>query len=131
MLLAPLWRLPFALQWVFVAICAGGIAFAWWARIHLGRLWSSTVTQKEGHRLVDSGPYAIVRHPIYTGLIAAAIAMAAVKATPLAALGCVLLVFAYLAKGGLEERFLREELGAAAYDDYSRRVPMLIPFVKF
>ena len=41
--------------------------FAWWARVHLGDLWSAQVTRKDDHRVVDTGPYAIVRHPIYTG----------------------------------------------------------------
>jgi protein-S-isoprenylcysteine O-methyltransferase Ste14 len=62
-------------------------------------------------------------------LIAAAIAMAAVKGSPLPILGCLLLIVAYLIKGRLEERWLREELGAADYDAYSRRVPMLVPFM--
>ena len=53
-------------------------------RIHLGALWSGSITRKADHRIVDTGPYGVVRHPIYTGLIAAAIAMAAVKATPVA-----------------------------------------------
>ena len=47
-----------------------GLGFTWWARIHLGRLWSSSVTRKAVHRVVDTGPYGIVRHPIYTGIIA-------------------------------------------------------------
>jgi len=127
----PYWHLHVAFQWLFVALCAGGVAFAWWARIHLGRLWSGYVTHKEGHRVIDTGPYRIVRHPIYTGLIVSAIAMAAVKGTPLAVLGCLSLIVAYLIKGKLEETWLREELGAAAYDDYSRRVPMLVPFSMF
>src|SRR5438445_12979167 len=51
----------------------------WWARIHLGRLWSSNVTRKKNHHVVDSGPYGIVRHPIYTGVIVASIATAAIQ----------------------------------------------------
>ena len=54
-----------------------GILFAWWVRIHLGRLWSGAITRKEGHRVVDSGPYGLVRHPIYTGLLAATFTTAA------------------------------------------------------
>jgi len=127
--LSPYWHLPVTLQWMFVVLCADGIAFAWWARIHLGRLWSGYITHKEGHRVVDTGPYRIVRHPIYTGLITSAIAMAAVKGSLLAILGCLSLIVAYLIKGRLEERWLREELGAADYDAYSRRVPMLVPFL--
>ena len=53
----------------------GGRAF------HLGRLWSGSITRKEGHRVVDTGPYALVRHPIYTGLIFALLATAIAQAT--------------------------------------------------
>lgn len=123
-----LWHLAPALEWTMVGMAAAAFLFCWWARIHLGRLWSGFVTRKKDHRIVDTGPYAIVRHPIYTGVIAAAIATAAVKATPLACLGVLVFIAAYLTKGGLEERFLREELGAEAYNAYRRRVPMLLPF---
>ncbi len=123
-----LWQLPVNVEWALVWVAGAAFLFCWWARIHLGRFWSGFVTRKEGHRVVDTGPYAIVRHPIYTGVIAAAMATAAIKATPLALFGVLLFIIAYVLKGGLEERFLREELGAEAYDAYRRRVPMLIPF---
>ena len=66
---------------ILAALTFLGIAFAWWARIHLGRLWSGAVTRKEGHRVIDTGPYRLVRHPIYTGLGLATIATAAVVST--------------------------------------------------
>ncbi len=124
----PLWRLPAEVNWLMVAFGVGGFLFCWWARLHLGRLWSGTVTRKEGHHVVDSGPYAIVRHPIYSGLLAAVIATAAIKATPLAVLGVALISAALVMKGRLEEAFLGEELGREAYASYRRRVPMLVPF---
>jgi len=114
--------------WALVALCAFGFLFAWWARIHLGRLWSGRITRKEGHRIVDSGPYGIVRHPIYTGIIIAGIATAAEKATPLALIGAALLYIGYWMKARLEERFLSEELGPDAYAAYRARIPMLLPF---
>jgi protein-S-isoprenylcysteine O-methyltransferase Ste14 len=126
----PLWVLPLDLQWAMVAMAASGFLFCWWARIHLGRLWSGTVTRKEGHRVVDSGPYAIVRHPIYTGILIAALATVAVRATPAAITGAALLVIGFLMKGRLEERFLRAELGTEAYDAYARKTAMLVPFLK-
>src|SRR5580704_2769248 len=58
-------------QWLGVAVMVAGLAFAVWARVHLGTNWSGTVTLKEGHELIRSGPYALVRHPIYTGLLLA------------------------------------------------------------
>ena len=124
------WALPPAAGWTMVALEVVGFAFCWWARIHLGRLWSGTITHKQGHRVVSSGPYRIVRHPIYTGLILAAAATAAEKASGAALLGLGLVIAGYWMKSRLEERFLREELGASAYDAYAARTPMLIPFVK-
>ena len=50
-------------------VVAVGLAFSVWARVALGRNWSAEVTFKEGHELVASGPYGLVRHPIYTGLL--------------------------------------------------------------
>ena len=119
---------PLAIGWALVALAALGIAFAWWARIYLGRLWSGSITRKEEHRVVDAGPYAIVRHPIYTGLLTAAVATALATGTLHAVLGAIILVVAYWMKARLEERFLREELGPDAYDSYRQRVPMLVPF---
>src|ERR1700758_780037 len=57
--------------WICVALMAAGFAFSWWARLHLGPLWSGSITRKRDHRVVDTGPYAIVRHPIYTGILLA------------------------------------------------------------
>jgi len=119
---------PLALGWAMVVLAIVGILFAWWARIYLGRLWSGSITRKEGHRVVDTGPYAIVRHPIYTGILTAAVATAIVTGTVHTVLGAFLLIIAYWMKARLEERFLREELGPENYDSYRRRVPMLLPF---
>ncbi|MEO8636410.1 MAG: isoprenylcysteine carboxylmethyltransferase family protein [Gemmatimonadales bacterium] len=124
----PLWFVRIEVADVLAVICVAGLLFTWWARLHLGRLWSGSVTRKVGHRVVDSGPYAIVRHPIYTGILAAVVATAALKAT-IPALLSLGFVFAGLwLKASLEERFLAEQLGADAYGAYRLRVPMLIPF---
>ena len=55
--------------WAAAVLCVIGLAFAFWARITLGRNWSGVVTLKEGHELVERGPYRFVRHPIYTGIL--------------------------------------------------------------
>jgi protein-S-isoprenylcysteine O-methyltransferase Ste14 len=55
--------------WIGVALCVGGLLFCIWARFTLGRNWSGLVTFKGGHELIMRGPYAIVRHPIYTGIL--------------------------------------------------------------
>src|ERR1700722_8927998 len=125
---ARLWDLGQAGDWTLVAIAVLGLAVAWWARLYLGRLWSSSVTKKADHRVVDTGPYAIVRHPIYTGIIAAIFATAALEAHPISFVGALLLTLGFWLKARLEERFLREQLGPEAYDGYRRRVPMLVPF---
>ncbi len=126
----PLWSLPEDAKWAMVGVAALGFLFCWWARIHLGRFWSGSVTRKEGHRVIDTGPYAIVRHPIYTGVITASLATMAVRGTALAAAGAALIVAGYIVKGRLEERFLRAELGAEAYDAYARKTAMLVPYLK-
>src|SRR5262245_5554122 len=59
------------IAWLGVALTVIGLGFTVWARVQLGRFWSGSVTLKEGHRLVRSGPYAVTRHPIYTGLLCA------------------------------------------------------------
>lgn len=114
---------------ILAALMLSGFAFAWWARLYLGRFWSSGITRKEGHQLVDTGPYALVRHPIYTGLIGAVLATAAAEASWLAVLGGALMALGLCLKAALEEQFLRQEFGPAVYDAYRRRVPMLIPFL--
>jgi protein-S-isoprenylcysteine O-methyltransferase Ste14 len=116
--------------YALVGLMLIGLALTWWARIQLGRLWSSAITRKDEHRLVDTGPYALVRHPIYTGIIIALVATAATEATLMAALGAVLIAIGLWVKARAEERFLLAELGPDAYESYRRRVPMLLPFVR-
>ncbi|WP_245429612.1 isoprenylcysteine carboxylmethyltransferase family protein [Mesorhizobium sp. DCY119] len=122
------WAPTSAESWACVALVAAGIAFCWWARLHLGRLWSGEVTRKAGHHVVESGPYALVRHPIYTGLLLSIYATMAARGTFWVVAGTIALTLGIWLKARLEERFLREELGSA-YDDYARRVPMLVPFM--
>lgn len=124
----PIWASGVLLNWLMVSLTLVGFAFCWWARVHLGRLWSGNVTVKADHRVVDTGPYALVRHPIYTGLLTAALAMMAEKGTTAAVAGFVILTVGIWLKARLEEEFLRAQLGPEAYDAYSRRVPMLVPF---
>jgi len=125
-----LWRFRDAINWIMAALTAAGLLFTWWARIHLGSLWSDQVVRKAGHRVVDRGPYRLVRHPIYSGLILAALATAVQQGTWLALLGATLFTSAFYVKARREERFLRHELGESAYDAYARQTPMLVPFVR-
>jgi protein-S-isoprenylcysteine O-methyltransferase Ste14 len=125
-----LWHVPPVLAALMVALCIAGFAFAWWARLHLGRLWSGTVTRKEGHHVVDTGPYRIVRHPIYTGILVSAFATVVIRASSAALAGALFLLAGFWIKARLEENFLRAELGTEAYDAYARRTAMLVPFLR-
>jgi protein-S-isoprenylcysteine O-methyltransferase Ste14 len=123
-----LWETPVEVGWALTGVTALGFAFTWWARIALGSLWSSAVGRKEGHTVVASGPYAIVRHPIYTGLIAALFALALQLGSPISLAGTAVIAVGFWLKARLEERFLSNELGPDAYAAYRARTPMLIPF---
>lgn len=122
-----LWETPISLGWSLAGLTLAGFLFCWWARLHLGRMWSSSVTRKADHHIVDTGPYAFVRHPIYTGIITACAAMAAQRGTVAGLVGLVLVILGFWIKARLEERFLRVELGAEPYDAYAKRTGMLFP----
>ncbi|WP_369721759.1 isoprenylcysteine carboxylmethyltransferase family protein [Bradyrhizobium sp. LLZ17] len=114
----------------FAAILSiAGIAFAWWGRLHLGKFWSNTITHKEDHRVIDTGPYGIVRHPIYTGLIFGMLVTGIAIGMVTTILGAILISLGMWQKGRMEEVFLSKELGEDAYGAYCRRVPMIIPFL--
>ena len=123
-----LWHVGWSGAWICVALVALGFAFCWWARIYLGRLWSGTITRKADHRIVDTGPYAIVRHPIYTGLLLSVWATTAAKGTVPGIVGALLVTVGLWMKARLEERWLAAELGEEAYAAYRRKMPMLVPF---
>jgi protein-S-isoprenylcysteine O-methyltransferase Ste14 len=127
----PLWQVGRNIAWGMVILAVLGFLFAWWARVYLGRLWSLGVTRKADHRVIDTGPYALVRHPIYTGVILAALATAIVRGTAMACLGATLMIVGWCIKAQLEERFLREQLGPGLYAAYADRVPMVVPFLRF
>lgn len=112
----------------FAALVAG-LAFSVWARVHLGRNWSGNVTVKEGHELIRTGPYAYVRHPIYTGILTAVLGTAICSGTLRAALGLAIIAAALLVKLRAEERFMRETF-PGQYEKYCEEVPALIPFTK-
>ncbi len=117
-----------AWKWVGLGVLFAGMAFMIWARLHLGRYWSGYVTLKEGHRLIRSGPYALVRHPIYTGFLAAALGSALVAGTGDAFAGVACMAIAFLLKMPREEAILRREFGEE-FDQFKRGVPRLIPFI--
>ena len=109
-------------------LCVFGLAFCLWARATLGRNWSGTVTLKEGHELIVRGPYRLVRHPIYTGLLALVVGTA-IQHGHLAGMIAALLVFvSFWIKLTSEEEVMTRQFGNA-YVAYQQRVKRLIPFV--
>lgn len=117
-----------ALAWGGYALTLGGLLFTVWARLTLGRMWSGGVTLKEEHRIVDQGPYALARHPIYTGLTFALLGSALGRGTVAGAIGVTLATASFIIKFRQEERLLEGHFGPA-YAEYRGRVKGLIPFV--
>jgi len=112
--------------WGGVALVATGLGFAAWARVHLGRFWSGDVTLKEGHAIVRTGPYALTRHPIYTGLLLAVAGTALVRGTLASLAGLFLFVLGVIVKSRQEEQLLIAHFGDA-YRSYQDDVSALIP----
>jgi protein-S-isoprenylcysteine O-methyltransferase Ste14 len=112
--------------WVGVVLVFLGLGFAGWARYFLGRLWSGAVTLKADHVIVRSGPYAITRHPIYTGLLLALIGTALERGTIASLLGVVSIVIGIVLKIRQEESLLIGHFGEG-YRAYQSEVPALVP----
>jgi protein-S-isoprenylcysteine O-methyltransferase Ste14 len=109
-------------------LIAAGLGFSVWARVHLAGNWSGTVTLKQDHELVRSGPYALVRHPIYTGILLAMIGTVVANDRWSAVLALLLMAAAFLYKIVTEERFMAEAFGPA-YADYRRATARLVPYL--
>jgi len=117
-----------ATEYAALILNAIGLALAVWARLHLGGNWSANVTLKRDHALVETGPYSVVRHPIYSGLTLAALGLAVLNGDlrSFAAVGLMLL--GWRMKFQLEEKFMTEAFGNG-YLEYKQRVKAIIPFV--
>lgn len=103
-----------------------GLGFAIWARLHIGRNWGTPMTQKEDPELVTSGPYRLVRHPIYSGILVAGVGTAVgLSWFWLAGVGLAAIYFLYSAT--VEERFMAEQF-PDDYPAYKRSTKMLVPF---
>lgn len=116
-----------SLAWIGAVLTAIGVAVAIWARLYLGRNWSPVPARKEGHKLVTGGPYTFVRHPIYTGIILAALGTALTGSIA----GICIFIYAttvFLFRVGKEERIMLD-LFPDAYPPYQSRTKRLIPFV--
>ena len=117
-----------ALAWTGVVLCVAGLAFCIWARFTLGRNWSGVVTLKGGHELITSGPYALVRHPIYTGLLTMFVATVMVLGHVAGIIAAPLVFVSFWIKLRYEEKVMLEKF-PDEYATYQRRVKRLIPFI--
>ena len=113
---------------VGLALVAIGLAFSVWARVHLGANWSARVTIKRDHALIRSGPYALVRHPIYTGLLIAIAGTAIIVGEWRAVASWILFAASFYVKLRREEAWMAETFGAE-YSAYRSEVAAIIPFV--
>jgi len=111
---------------VGVAITFAGVALAIWARRHLGQNWSATVTLKEGHELIRSGPYGRIRHPIYTGMLVAFAGTALALGEYRGLLGFAIATSSFFFKARKEERYLTQEFGAQ-FQEHLRHTGMFFP----
>jgi protein-S-isoprenylcysteine O-methyltransferase Ste14 len=122
-----------ASQWQFwvplgAALTLVGLLFTVWARIYLGRNWSGVASIKADHELVTGGPYALVRHPIYSGLALAFIGSALAIGQWRGVLAVALGFIAFTHRIVVEESFMRQQFGAA-YEQYAQRIRALVPGV--
>jgi protein-S-isoprenylcysteine O-methyltransferase Ste14 len=111
-----------------VLLTVAGVLFACWARHILGSNWSSEVQLKQDHELIERGPYRLVRHPIYTGILLGLLGTALLLGEWRALLGFAIMFVSFWRKLRLEETWLSEYFGPK-YGEYMQRVKALIPGV--
>jgi protein-S-isoprenylcysteine O-methyltransferase Ste14 len=123
-----LWPSGYLPFWLGAAITIAGLLFAVWARKHLGRNWSGSVTIKQDHELITTGPYAIVRHPIYTGILAGFVGMAIAISQVRGLIVVVLVLVSFWLKLRMEEKWMRSQFGET-YTAYARQTAALVPYI--
>jgi protein-S-isoprenylcysteine O-methyltransferase Ste14 len=123
-----MWGPSSVLSFVAVVLVAIGALFAIWARITIGANWSGTVTFKQDHELMQNGPYNVVRHPIYSGLLLMGLASALANDEPYGFLLVAVVVAVFIPKIVIEEKLMTEHF-PAEYPQYRQRVKAIIPFI--
>jgi protein-S-isoprenylcysteine O-methyltransferase Ste14 len=113
---------------VSVVLAWAGVLFAIWARVILGRNWSATVTLKQSHDLIQSGPYRWVRHPIYSGMLLSFIGVILFLDRVGGVVGLVIAIAVYYLKARQEETIMAGHFGQA-WEQYRSRTRAIIPFI--
>jgi protein-S-isoprenylcysteine O-methyltransferase Ste14 len=112
-----------------VVLFAAGLIFRWWAIVTLGRFFTVDVTIEKDHELVERGPFRVVRHPSYTGVLLAFVGFALTLRNWGAILIVLIPIFAaFVRRMNVEEEALRGALGAR-YAEYMKRTKRLVPFL--
>jgi protein-S-isoprenylcysteine O-methyltransferase Ste14 len=128
----PSFALPGPAWWPFVvglALLWGGLALRWWAVLELGRFFQVTVVVQDDHRVVETGPYRVLRHPSYTGLLLIFVGVGFTLGNWLSVAACLVFPFlGVLRRIRVEEAVLTRELGEP-YRAYSARTRRLVPRV--
>lgn len=112
--------------WLGALLAVFGIGLAIWARVHLGRQWSSAVEIRTDHELIATGPYARLRHPIYTGMLTAMLGTALTLGEWRGLVAVLIATIGFSFKAKREESFLKEEFGPA-FEEHKRRTGFLLP----
>jgi protein-S-isoprenylcysteine O-methyltransferase Ste14 len=114
------------IAWLGAVMAVVGVAFAIWARIHIGRYWSGNVVLKEGHQLIRTGPYARIRHPIYTGMLLGLAGSALAFGHVGALLAFAIYTLMFWLKARKEEALLAGQFGAA-FEGHRRHTGFFLP----
>jgi len=109
-----------------VALTCAGVAFAMWARHHIGQYWSARVSIVSEHKLIRTGPYARIRHPIYTGMLLALVGTGLVVDRYRVLVGLAMALFGFARKARKEEAFLAAQFGEA-FEEHRRQTGFLLP----
>ena len=116
-------------EWIAMlgaVLTVSGVAFAIWARRHIGKNWSAQVTIRKEHELIRTGPYAHIRHPIYTGLLLAVAGTAIAIGEYRAIVAFAVIALGFVVKARREELFLSTQFGPA-FDGYRRQTGFFLP----